>query len=211
MKAVARATALVLACACLIVVPRTADAGFTQFLRAQTAIYILINVSPSPFAVRPDPRMLAYDGAHFDVAQVSKQGAIPVQANVIANPTGNLLTTSTNTVTFSQMAGTTATYPCAYHVKVTTAVTSWTLYTGLSSDFDASMNGNTLSWMDYNGTPPTNPVFQNFVVYPDNNNAWQSDRRGSTTFDECVDLKFTIPIPVPGGSYSTNAIYSLYY
>ncbi len=194
--------------------PRSADAAFIQVQRTQAAIYILVNVAPAPLARRPDPRAIAYEGAPFDVAQVQKQKGIPVQANVIANPYGNLLTTSTNTLVYSQTAGTTVLYPCAYHVKVTTAIASWTLYTGLSNDFDPSFNGNDLSWVDYPGAPPTppaTPVFQIFRVYPDNNNAWQADRRGSGNYDECVDLSLAIPASVPGGSYSSNAIYSIYY
>jgi hypothetical protein len=193
---------------------RPVDAAFIQSLKTQAAIYIDINVLPAPIVRRPDPRALAYDGVHYDVVQTQKQKGIPVQANVIANPYGNLLTTSTNAIAYTQTAGTTVVYTCAYHVKVTSAINQWTLYTGLSNDFDVSFNGNTLSWVDYPGTPPSpplTPTFQKFVVYPDNNNAWQSDRRGTQTYDECVDLTLAIPASVPGGSYSTNAIYSIYY
>lgn len=215
MTSARRRTSGILAAFALVFLARSgADAAFVQVQRTQAAIYIAINVLPAPMSRRPDPRMVAFDGAHFDVAQVQKQSGIPVKANVIANPYGNLLTTSTNAITYTQQAGKTVVYPCAYHVKVTTTIASWTLYTGLSNDFDTSFNGNDLSWVDYPGmppTPPTSPLFQIFRVYPDNNNAWQADRRGSGTYDECVDLTLAIPASVPGGSYATNAIYSIYY
>lgn len=205
--------ALVAALALFTQLPSVSDAGFVQIQRAQQAIYVVVNVTPAPVVRRPDGRALAYDGARFDLAQATKQNGVPVQANVVPNPTGTLLTTNTGAVTINQQAGTTANYPCFYHVKVTTTVTAWTLYTGLSNDFDVSFNGNTLAWSDYQSptAPVPSPTPQNFVVYGDNNNAWQSDRRGGLTFDECVDLTFSIPASVPGGAYSTNAIYTLYY
>lgn len=193
---------------------RNAEAGFVQIQRTQIAIYISMNVLPGPYGRLSDPRRIAAaDGARFDVAQVQKQSGVPVQANVIANPTGSLLTSNVNTITVTQTAGTTATYPCAYKVKVTTTVTAWTLYTGLSNDFNSNWNGNTVSWLDYvsTGAPAPTATPQSFAVYPDNNNAWQSDRKGSTTFEECVDLTVVIPIMVLGGTYSSNAVYSLYY
>jgi len=205
--------ALVAALALCMHFPSVSDAGFVQLQRAQTAVYVLVNVAPNPLAVRPDPRAIAYDGPHFDVAQTTKQHGVPVQANVIANATGTLLTTDTNNITINQMAGTSAIYPCSYHVRVKTAVTSWSLTTGLSNDFDTNFNGNTMAWSDYltPTAPVPSPTPKNFIVYGDNNNAWQADRRGSVNFDECVDLTLSIPTPVPGGSYSTNAVYSLYY
>lgn len=200
--------------ALMLGLPGVCDAGFVQIQRAQIAIYILVNVAPGPYGMRGAPRRIAAaDGARFDVAQVQKQSGVPVQANVVANATGNLLTSNTNAITLGQTAGTTATYPCAFKVKVTTTVTAWTLYTGLSGDFSGNFNGNTLSWLDYQSTttPSATATFQNYTVYPDNNNAWQSDRKGSTTFEECVDLTLAIPVTVLGGAYSSNAVYSLYY
>jgi hypothetical protein len=114
-------------------------------------------------------------------------------------------------VTLTGTAGTTVTQSCAYTITVDTpATTYWTLTDGLSNDFSGSFPGRDLLNNTYSGaTPQPNPIA--FVVYPDNNNqpAQLTKAYGTATF--CVDLSLTIPSAVPGGAYSTNAVYTLSY
>ncbi|TAM59686.1 hypothetical protein EPN52_07045 [bacterium] len=203
-------------------------------MRAQKSVYVLINVTPSPIVYRPRSTPHGH-GGHYafglaaarastreagwvadtdpvQVAQVSAQGAVPVQANVTPDPTSSLLHTNTAAISLSGTAGTTIKAACAFTVTVGTTAPSWTLYTGLSADFaGTTFPGSDLAYNMYVTTPASPETYTAYVVYPDNNNNWAVATPGNSPATYCVDLQLTIPGSVPGGSYSSNAVYSLYY
>lgn len=207
--------------------------AFLQTQRDQIAVYIQVNVTPAPIVYRPVPGATITIAAHLRegrgssrfvdvpnfrignaVAQSSAQSAVRVQASVSPNPNATLLYSNVPTVIINQTAGTTATTPvCVYTVTVDTlSTTSWTLKDGLSSDFIAgNWSGTALGNNTYlqSGTPQ--PTATPFIVYPDNNSTWNTKEASSGMKTYCVTLTLSIPGTVPGGTYSTNAIYTLYY
>lgn len=191
--------------------------AFIQTQRDQIAVYILVNVTPAPLAYEP-AREARGSAAFVDfvsgdlVAQVQK--AVRVQANVSPNPNATLLYANTPAVTINQTAGTTATTPaCVYKVTVDTpSTTSWTLDDGLSNDFiTTTWPGKNLANNTYADGATPQPAATPFIVYSTNNNTWNPKEKASGMQTYCVTLTLTIPATVPGGAYSTNAIYTLYY
>jgi hypothetical protein len=148
------------------------------------------------------------------VAQV--QHSLRVEAEVTPNPTATLLTTDApgSTVIENVEAGVVTKFSCVYHVTVDTTITNWQLKDGLSNDFSsgtATWPGTDLGKNTYVAAP--NPTSTPFVVYADDGGAWSivngAYYSGTQTF--CVDLTFNIPIATAQGTYSSNAIYTLYY
>lgn len=202
------------------------QAGFIQQQRAQRAVYILVNVTPAPIVMRENATQTvaltaslhargssenvdAYSvNAPLMLAQNTPQQDVRVLAGVTPNPTATLLTTNQTSVTFALTAGTSQTIPCAYQVTVDTGITLWTLRHGVSNDFASGFPGGDLANNSYNVTSTPNPSATPFVVYP---NPWAvlATAGGVQTF--CVGLTLSVPSTVPGGAYSTNAVYTLYY
>jgi hypothetical protein len=205
--------------------------AFVQTQRDQIAVYILVNVTPAPLGYRVKSsapiqiaaRMLArakgseanVDVPHFYLGNAVAQAhsAVRVQANVSPNPNATLLYSNTPTVTINQTAGTTATTSsCVYTVTVDTlATTAWTLDDGLSGNFSSSFPGTDLANNTYPQAAAPQPTSTPFIVYANNNNTWNPKEKSSGMQTYCVTLTLTIPATVPGGAYSTNAIYTLYY
>lgn len=204
--------------------------AFLQTQRAQIAVHIVVDVTPAVAYVpgarpdRIDARMAlrargsarlvdSFSGGPLVIGQ-SQQSAVRVQAIVSPNPTATLLYWNVPTYPISQVAGTTATYSCAYTITVDTAATrSWTLKDGLSADFISSSawSGTTLYNNTYLQSGAPQPAATPFVVYPDNNNTWNTKEVTSGMQTYCVSLTLTIPVSVPGGTYGTDAVYTLYY
>jgi hypothetical protein len=207
--------------------------GLIQSQRDQMFVAIIVNVTPAPVAMRA-PASTAQDAvppiaARFAlrargaadgldstfaanagalIAQSTNQSAIRVQAQVTPNPMGTLLTVNQSSVTMSGTAGTTIKQKCIYTVSVDTTVTSWTLREGLSSDFTTGWSGTSLANDSYLQAATPAPTSTPFVVYP---SAWTILNSNSLAKTYCVDLTLTIPSTVAGGTYSTNAVYTLYY
>ncbi|HEY8298023.1 MAG TPA: hypothetical protein VIG32_08390 [Candidatus Baltobacteraceae bacterium] len=209
------------------------EAGFIQSQRSQRSVYILVNVTPAPIVYAPSSssgdrgisvRMalrqrgggseaqLARDGDGVLVAAVPPPGAqngVKVEAEVTPDPNATLLYADQPAVLFNAVAGTTVTQPCAYHVTVHTTITRWTLRDGLSNDFaSGTFPGSSLSNNSYDTLNTPQPAATPFVVYPAQFVPMAS-AGGIHTY--CVDLTLSIPASVPGGAYSTNAVYTLYY
>lgn len=223
-------TCIVVAGVALVLGGRS-NAAFLQQQRDQIAVYILVNVTPAPVVYAPqtassqiDVRMgLRARGSaqfvdtldpHLGQLVAQQQSAVRVQAEVSPNPLATLLYSNAPQVIINQTAGTTATTPaCVYTVTVDTpSTTSWTLKDGLSNDFvTGSWNGNTLADNTYlqAGTPQATAT--PFIVYPDNNNTWNTRAASSGMKTYCVTLTLTIPSNIGQGAYTTNAIYTLYY
>jgi len=207
------------------------NASFIQTQRDQISVYVLVNVTPAPIAYDNaadadrgiDVRMgLRARGSSNSVdalpaqmvAQSTAQHGVRVQAEVSPNPNATLLYSNTPAVTLSAVAGTTVTSPpCAYTVTVhTLATTSWTLDDGLSNDFSgAAFPGKDLANNTYPQLGAPLATATPFIVYPNNNNAWYAREKSSGVQTYCVTLTLTVPSTVPGGAYSTNAVYTLYY
>ena len=206
----------------------TVSAALALFVqqRDQIAVTIIVNVTPAP-------RMAAYaptattgskiraafslDTKHairagalsLDNLVAQNQQAVRVEASVQPNPLGTLLVSNLNSVTINATAGTTVVVPCAYTITVNTTVTYWDLYDGLFADFAATFPGKDLA----NNTYLTSPLATAtpFYVYSDDGGTWTSVETNGGTKTYCVDLTLSIPVSVSGGTYSTNAVYTLYY
>jgi hypothetical protein len=143
------------------------------------------------------------------VAQSAPQQAVRVQAEVTPNPNATLLVTNQQSVVMSAVAGTTVTQSCAYTVTSNAAsIVSWTIRQGLSSDFSTAFGGSNLANDSYLTSATPQPTSTPFIVYP---SAWTVMAASGNTKSYCVDLTLTVPKTVPGGAYSTNAVYTLYY
>lgn len=211
----------VLAVAIGLAVGGRSNAGFVQLQRDQIAINILVNVTPAPVADRngvPFPidwriAMRARGSALADmVAQA--QSAIRVQAMVSPNPNATMLYSNFPNVVINQTAGTTAsTAACVYTITVDTpAATSWTLKDGLSSDFITSTwPGKDVGNNTYLQAGTPQPTATPFVVYSTDGSTWNPKEKSNGKQTYCVTLTITIPSSVPGGAYTTNAVYTLYY
>ncbi len=194
--------------------------------RDQIAVTLLINVTPAPLSYQAAPsdnemgggivarmQLRARGSGPADwVAQVP-QKAVRVEAEVTPNPTATLLYSDQPFVSLTTTAGTTTTVPCAYHVTVQSTSASWILKHGLSNDFSDGAShkfvGTVLANNTYLATPK--PAATPFVVYADDGGNWAT--LDSNKFDQtyCVDLTIKVPASTPGGTYSSNAVYTVYF
>lgn len=218
------------ALAIVLVAGQKGHASFVQTQRSQISVYILVNVTPAPVGYAPKdaaaPAPLAVgmrlrakgssdsvDAVNVDLRDTvaQAQSAVRVQAEVTPNPNATLLYSNSTAVQMSGTAGTTVTQPCAYTITAHTTQTSWTIYEGLSNDFNGTaFPGKNLANNTYLQTGTPNPAPTAFVVYPDNNNQWSIMAKSGGTLVYCVDLAVTIPTTA-SGAYSTNAVYTIYY
>ena len=220
-------------------VPLAVQAFQTQ--RSQIAVTIIINATPNPLGMLGPPAPASaiavtarLRGAppeierrfeaeaqqlHFTprdsvmIAQTTVQHGVKVEASVAPNPLGTLLYSDQNSVTVNAESGIPTAVSCAYHVTVHTSVTSWTLKHGLSNDFSDGAGhtflGGSVANNSYLATPL--PTATPFVVYATDGNIWASLALGSNIETFCVDLTVNMPISTPQGTYSSNAIYTVYY
>lgn len=223
--------------ALLVLTPVICLAFQTQ--RSQIAVTIVINATPNPLAMAGPPAPASaisvtarlhnapadveerFEAAaqqlHFvprgsvEVAQA--QNSVRVEASVAPNPLGTLLYSDQSAVTINVESGIATTVTCAYHVTVHTTVTSWTLKHGLTSDFSDgashSFAGGSVSNNSYVTTPQ--PASTPFAVFSTDGNVWMVLGVGSGIQTYCVDLTVNMPITTPRGTYSSNAIYTVYY
>ena len=190
-----------------------------QLQRAQVTVYVQVNVTPGPYGYEPHHRLAKGGGGNalapraVALVMPSSQAAVPVQANVQPNPSGTLLTVTPSFVSISAQAGAgPAFFPCAYTLSVSPSPTQfWSLESGLTADFSASFNGNSLAENLHVGAPPVPENYTPFTVYPDNNNAWSLAATGTGPLVLCVDLQLTIPVTVHSGTYGSTAVYTLYF
>ena len=203
----------------------------------QISVTILINVTPAPVVLRapqtsaPSPygivaslsldrrapaglrQAFRAESVRFSpelVAQAmpTAHGSVNVQAEVSPNPNATLLYSDQPFVSINATAGTTVTLTCAYHVTVD-STKSWQLDDGLSANFSSTFLGGDLSRATYLAPPAPAPT--PFLVYATDGNKWALIETGNVMRTYCVDLKVAVPLNVPGGAYSSNAIYTLYY
>lgn len=216
------------------------QASFVQTERDQQSVYILVNVTPSPIVYVPQAQPLIADrqiayrmsmrargssaktdslaGAQYGdlVAMVAPtptaQADVKVEAEVSPNPIATLLYTNVPNVTLNGVAGTTVKQTCAYTVTVDRlSGYSWTLDDGLSADFAGGFPGGDLADNTYLQFATPQPTSTPFVVYATDGNLWHAVEKSSGMQTYCVDLTLTIPGSVPGGAYSSNAVYTLYF
>lgn len=220
----------------LALIPIIVSAAF-QTQRAQIEITITINVTPNPLgyatpgaASDTSGRVIAatlrlnrseaasqYRAESLSFASnvvAQNQGAVKVEASVSPNPLGTLLYSNQTGVIISQEAGTTVVYPCEYTVTASTTQAAWTLDHGLFTDFilgggSASFAGGNVANNTHLATP--RPTATPFVVYSDDGGTWTAAATGAHAETFCVDLTVKIPIATSGGTYSSNAVYTLFY
>ena len=211
---------------------KPARSAFVSSQRDQIAVPIIVNVLPytgykpagvaapmriaARMALRGRGSALYEDAPNFVLgnAVAQAQSAVRVQANVSPNPNATMLYSNQAQVSITQAAGTTAsTASCVYTVTVDTpSTTSWTLDDGLSGDFISSAwPGGDLSNNTYLQGSTPQPAATPFVVYATNNNNWYPKEKSSGMKTYCVTLTLTIPSTVQQGTYSTNAIYTLFF
>lgn len=225
---------IVLLFSVLVGIPAICLASIQQ-QRAQIEVNITINVTPNPLgyakpagansfgsvvaklSVNHSESAKSYraEAISFAAGAVAQnQGAIKTEAEVSPNPLGTLLYSNSPGVVLSQEAGTTVVYPCAYTVSVDTTQTNWSLDHGLYTDMQlqgggsGSWTGHDIANNSYIATP--HPTSTPFVVYSDGQN-WTLLQANGGAKTYCVDLTVTIPITTAGGTYSTNAVYTLLY
>ncbi|MHB8462836.1 MAG: hypothetical protein ACYDA1_09325 [Vulcanimicrobiaceae bacterium] len=154
-----------------------------------------------------------FDSPNVNIGEklvAQNQKAVRIEAEVSPNPMGTLLYSDQTLVTLNATGGTTTHFTCPYHVTVHTTKTYWQLKHGLSNDFSGSLfPGGDLANNTYVSAP--NPTATPFTVYSDNGGQWAALATSGGTVTYCVDLTLTIPAAVPGGAYSSNAIYTIYY
>ncbi len=231
--------AAIVAFAVLAMLPLVAQALLQQ-QRAQIGITIIINATPNPLGYVRAPgasdtivatatlrgappaieRAFEAQQLHFMptssgtlVAQAHEK-SVRVEAEVTPNPNATLLTTDApgSTVVLSAEAGIATHFACVYHVKVDTTLTGWTLKHGLSADFAGtatSWPGGDVANNSYLATP--NPTSTPFLFYSTDGGVWAVLQVNSGIQTYCVDLTIDMPIATPQGTYSSNAIYTLYY
>lgn len=228
MKLLRAAFVLIAALAIALAASNRVKASFVQTQQDQIGVYVLVNVTPAVayhqgpsgdtiamrMAMRGRGSALFTDTfqkvSPTEVAQ--QQAGVRVQAEVSPNPKGTLLYSNTPSVPINQVAGTTQTIPCAYTVTVDTPpTTSWTLDDGLSNDFGNGFPGGDLRNNTYLQAATPLPTSTPFIVYPDNNNTWNTKEKSSGMQTYCVTLTLSIPAAAGSGAYSTNAIYTLFY
>ncbi len=194
--------------------------------RDQISVTVVVNVTPAPMGFRqpaqpPDAgagivaRMRLHGrggGSGEFVAQVS-QKPVRVEAEVSPNPTATLLYSDQPFVSISTTAGTTTTVPCAFHVTVDSTSANWILKHGLSTDFSDGNShtfvGSYLANNTYLSTP--HPAATPYVVYADDGGNWATLDSNKYVQTYCVDLTVRVPASVPGGTYSSNAVYTVYF
>lgn len=148
------------------------------------------------------------------LAQAQVQKPLLVQAEVSPNPNATLLYSTDpsgnpiGSVQVNATAGTTVQVPCAFQVRVMTTK-AWSLEQGLSNDFASGFPGKDLANNTYISTPK--PTSTPYVVYADDGSSWSVTGSGSGSAIYCITLTLTVPGTVTAGTYSSNAIYTLYY
>jgi|SRR5579884_853261 len=207
--------------------PRS-HAGLAQQQRDQISIAVIVNVTPAAGYVpapQAPPAIAARLGLHEArgsernvdafpssggdlVAQTSNQKSLKVTAQVTPNPNATLLYGNLPMVQMTGTAGTTVQQTCIYTVTVHTTISTWTLREGLSGNFAGNFPGTDLANNSYIAGATPQPTSTPFIVYP---TSWSVLAQSGGIKTYCVDLSLTIPAAVPGGTYSTNAVYTLYY
>ncbi len=194
--------------------------------RDQIAVTIIVNVTPAPRMAAYAPtattgsqiraaftldtkRAVRADAISLNHLVAQNQQAVRVEASVQPNPLGTLLYSNLNSVSISATAGTTVVVPCAYTVTVDSTQSVWYLKDGLYQDFSSTFPGKSLANNTYITTPQATAT--PFFVYADDGGVWYQVATNGLMKTYCVDLTLSIPIAVSGGTYSTNAVYTLYY
>jgi hypothetical protein len=190
--------------------PAAAD---TSASIAGITAHLNLDAVGSPSRRRFSAEALSFSSSRM-VAQ--SQGAVKVEAAVSPNPNGTLLVSNQPGVIIPQTAGTTVVYPCIYTVSVDTTQTSWTLDHGLFSDFAPALGGAVYPGKDVgnnthlsSATP--RPTATPFQVFANDGGVWASVGTGAGAKTYCVDLTVYIPPTTAQGTYSSNAIYTLFY
>ncbi len=211
---------LAVACIAVVMAGSRGSATLVQ-QRDQIAVTILVNVTPAPMGYRAPSQSdegivarmrMRQRGSDDWVAQV-KQQPVRVEAAVTPNPQATLLYSDQPFTSITTTAGTTTTVPCAFHVTVHTASAYWILKHGLSNDFSDgaadTFTGTALANNTYLATPKPAPT--PYIVYADDGGNWATLDTNKYIQTYCVDLSVSVPATVPGGTYSSNAVYTVYY
>jgi hypothetical protein len=166
---------------------------------------------------------------HDMIAQATNQGSILVRAEVSPNPSGTLLYGNDcsnppaapvpgqcSGVSITQAAGSKTVYHCIYEVVVDTTQASWTLDSGLFTDFfpqgsgSGEIAGTNVGYNGYISTATPKPTATPFIVFSDGTN-WTTFAANADAKTYCVDLTVTIPAATAVGTYGSQAVYTLYY
>ena len=215
----------------IVAIPVIGEASIQQ-QRDQIGVTIIINVTPNPLGYKAPAsqpgaivaqaslhgatpqlqRAFRAESLHFSpaVTQVAQvQRGVKVEASVAPNPLATLLYSDQSAVIVNAVAGTSTFVSCAYHVTVDSTVTLWTLKHGLTNDFAGSFPGGDVANNTYLSSPQ--PTATPFIVYNDNGGVWANAASNGGMKTYCVDLTVTVPGTTSQGTYSSDAVYTLFY
>ena len=145
------------------------------------------------------------------IAQAQVQNSVLVQAEVTPNPKATILYSNYPSYTFNPgvAPGSTVQAACAFTVTVDMTST-WSLEEGLTSNFSSTWPGNDLSNDTYKNSATPQPTSTPYVVYATDGSEWSLLGTGTTETTYCVTLTITVPASITDGTYSTNAIFTLF-
>lgn len=170
--------------------------------------------APASIERRFEAEQLHFTGAPEILAQNVQRG-VKVEASIAPNPTATLLYSDQTSVVLTAPAGSATVFPCAYNVYVHTTITSWSLDHGLSTDFNngagSTFLGKYLGNNSHITTATPRPTATPFTVYADNGGTWNLLQTNAGIQTYCVDLTVNVPAATPQGTYSSNAVYTLFY
>jgi len=187
---------------------------------------------------RESPQAYHAELLHFvdgNLVAQTNQGAVRIEAAVSPNPNATELYQGCGTnnpappaavsglcqqgqIVIPVTTGITTTLTCAYAISVNTIKPLWTLYHGLTNDFQspqpapsptATVPGGDVKNSTYATVP--GPAFTPFVVFADDGGVWAQVGTGSNSKTYCVDLKILVPNTARSGTYSSVATYLLYF
>ncbi len=158
------------------------------------------------------------EGLHFAsddstlVAQAQVQHSVLVQAEVTPNPKGTILVSNYPSVSVTAAPGQTVkVLPACYFQVTVNMSTAWSLEEGITSDLSGgTFPGKDIANDTYKLAATPLPTSTPYIVYADDGGVWSGLASGTAITTYCVDLTVTVPLAVPDGNYSTNAVYTLF-
>lgn len=161
------------------------------------------------------------EGIHFEgdstlIAQAQVQHSVLVQAEVTPNPKGTILVSNVPNVMMTAAPGQTVQLMprCALTVTVNMA-TAWSLEEGIATDLTdpsngAAFAGKYLANDTYKNSATPLPTSTPYIVYATDGSVWSGLGSGTAITTYCVDLTVSVPASTTDGTYTTDAVYTLF-
>ena len=161
------------------------------------------------------------EGLHFEgdstmVAQAQVQHSVLVQAEVTPNPKGTILVSDVPNVSMTAAPGQTVTLmPSCYLTVSVNMSTAWSLEEGVATVLTdaasgATLPGTALANNTYKNSGTPQPTSTPYIVYATDGSVWSGLASGTAITTYCVNLTVTVPASATDGTYSTDAVYTLF-